>query len=273
MCSFRSRHAFYSAVLAAALAAALAACVPIPGPSRATVTYSEGETDWQASFEQLLEAGARFATLAGVFELAAPVKGRAPVVVDFELDGDGWLRLEVAVEDAAHDLNLEFQALAGTRETAVRFLPPDLGGWQAAVLTVSAVDDSGDQPIGCQLFGIGVGERAVGSTAIYQVTFYPESIQKKQAAVWGFRSRQDFERAQIEIYRREPENGGESLVRALGSPCPPRSGQRCEGDWDGKDSRGKRSRGAHRISVKAWQQTGLEKDWILARSRELVEVR
>ena len=135
---------------------------------------------------------------------------------------------------------------------------------------MSAYDEA-EQKINFRLFGIGVGDLAVGSTGIYQVTFEPRVIRDMESATWGFRSKHDFERASVVVYRWEKE-GYWQESRTLDTSCDPERGKRCEGSWDGNGGEGSRLEGSHLVAAKAWQSEN-EKDWIFAISEDEVEVR
>ena len=116
-------------------------------------------------------------------------------MVEFELEKKGTLQLDIWIEGAEIPNTLTFDAKANTKRLEMGHLPEGIGEWQAAELTVGAYDKSGEK-IEFRLFGIGVGDRAVGSTGIYQVTFEPSVIRNTELATWGFRSKHDFERAE-----------------------------------------------------------------------------
>ncbi len=223
-------------------------------------------------YNKLVRKGVSIAVLAQRIRFRGLVKGDAPLVVDFRLARDGYLKLELKTRNVRHRDTLVFPAKAGVREIAVQTLPAAFSAeWQTGRLTLSAFDESG-QEIDYRFFGIGVGDRAVGSTGIYQVTFEPAEIRDSESAEWGFRSKHDFERAGIVIYRWEDEAGVWHERRELDTPCLPERGKRCEGHWDGNGKKGSRSEGSHLVAVKAWQSEH-ENDWIFSISEEEVEVK
>ncbi len=238
--------------------------------SLASVPIEAHPEHWR--YKRLIRKGVSIAVLAQTFRFRGLVKGGAPLVVDFRLASDGYLKLEIKTRNVRHRDTLEFPARAGVREIAVRALPADFfGDWQTGRLTVSAFDESG-QEIDYRFFGIGVGERAVGSTAIHDVTFEPSEIRDMESARWGFRSKHDFERVGIVIYRWQTGAGRWRESQNLDAPCLPERGKRCEGNWDGDDQKGKRSTGMHLVAVKAWRSQD-ENDWIFEISEEEVAVK
>ncbi len=230
-------------------------------------------------YKRLVRKGVKIAVLGQVIRFRGLVRGGAPLVVDFELARDGYLELEIKTKNVRRLKTLRFPAKAGVREIAVQKLPVDFDVWQTGRLTVSAFDDSG-QETDYRFFGIGVGERAVGSTGIYQVTFEPSVIRKvepsviraTESAAWGFRAKHDFERAGVVVYRWHDDAGYWQESRSLDTPCLPERGKRCEGNWDGNDGEGTLPPGPHLVAVKAWQSEH-DKDWIFAISEEEVEVK
>ena len=223
-------------------------------------------------YKKLVRDGVKIKVLAQVIRFRGLVKGGAPLVVDFKLASDGFLKLELKTRNVKRRKTLEFPAKAGARELAIETIPADFGTWQTARMTISAVDESGQQ-IDFRFFGVGAGERAVGSTAIYNVTFEPLVIRELESANWGFWSHHDFERSEIVIYREEEVDGyrQERAIRAQESPCLPRRNDICEGEWDARDDKGTRSVGSYRVQVKAWQSEE-GKDWITELSDDVVMV-
>ncbi len=277
----RPRRHVRVAGLVVAIALGWVGCVPLPVPrfggggGGAGGGGSDGEKpqlDWQATFETLTHQGVTIATLARIFSFEAPVKAREPLVVEYRLARKGTLRLQIWVQGRERPAIFTFDGRAGDRKIGKRELPSDLGDWQAAQFSLAASEASGHE-IDFRFYAIGVGKRAVGSTGIYGVTFEPGAIRGVQAARWGFRSHHDFERSGIAIYRREGTGNvrREAVVRVLESPCLPRRGEICEGDWDARDDGGNRSPGRHRVAVKAWQSRD-ERDWIVAMSEDEVTV-
>jgi hypothetical protein len=221
-------------------------------------------------YKKLVRDGPSIASLGQVIRFRALAKGGEPLVVDFQLAGDGYLKLVIKGSGRTRS-TFEFPAKAGSREIDMKTLPAEFGAWQAARWTVTAFDDSGEE-IEYRFFGIGVGDRAVGSTGIWQVTFWPPEIRNTESADWGFKSKHDFERAGIVIYRWEDGAGYWRESQTLDSKCQPKRGEGCKGNWDGADGKGARSKGRHRVAVKAWQSKH-EKDWIIEISEEQVAVK
>ncbi len=231
--------------------------------------------DWKEKLVEVLRDGAMIVAIAQAFELYGPVKGEAPLVVDFELETKGHLRVEIELEEGEPRHVLRFDGRKGKRKVGIETLPAELGEWRAARLFVSAFEDAaGERPIDFDFFGIGVGERAAGSTGIYDVQFKPGTIRRDQPATYRFRSRHDFEKARIRIYRGSivGREHRDTHIRSMKSACLPERGTRCEGTWDGRDEHGERSSGPYRVGVVAWQSQ-VERDWILELSKDTVEVK
>ncbi len=274
-------------ILCAVLGTSLSGCITVSGGSGGTVTVKTEEdgdrpraprppkpSGVKTSLETLTRTGVTIAVVSRLFSFEAPVKGREPLVIDFELARKGTLRLDILVEGAKRPTTLMFDGKANTRKLDKRKkLPARLGDWQAAELSLSAFDKS-KREIDFRVFGIGIGKRAVGSTGIYDVTLEPFVIRATESASWSFWSRHDFERSRLVLYRRERAGSEqqEILTSVLESPCQPRRQESCTGDWDLRDEEGERFPGRYRLAVKAWQEATLDKDWIIEWSEDEVTV-
>ena len=226
-------------------------------------------------YKKLLEKGVSIAIKAQGFRFRGLVQGQEPVVVDFELPRDGHLEVKVRVlHPRRRTFRLEFPATADARMIDHKALPAGVGDWNVGRVSLAAFDAAGKK-MPFRFFGIGVGERAVGSTAIYAVIFDPPTLRGDEPARWRFRSHEDFEKARIAVYERETPNSApgweEDTFREFDSPCQPQSGKECDGTWDALDPKGRRVPGRYRVGIKAWL-TSYGSDWILKLSGDVVAV-
>jgi hypothetical protein len=194
-----------------------------------------------------------------------------PVVLDFMLDSPGDAQIDVNTAD-----NHQFKAIIhntpNLRAYAIFRLPPDFGTkLQTAYFYVHAVPLAGaSTPPGLRTYGLGAGERAVGSVAIDQLTFQPATIhpQAKEVANFGFHAHSAFDGVRAEFIIATTYNGRLLVQKDQEeklSPVP--EGMRAGGTWEGKGKPGE-----HMLQIRAWR--GLENggDWVVAWSPDIVDV-
>jgi HAMP domain-containing protein len=165
----------------------LALQIPL-GRSRAKVV----EQDWKQLLALLLAEGPALAFRRDGVDGDVVVRGGWPVVVDYELERPGFLLLTIAVEkgeNRSYRVPADGTAPAGVRRDEVLHLSKDLGdAIQAGNLSLRAYEGmGGDRPVPFDLYGLGAGERAVGSMTIADVMFSPAEIAVKhdQKAEYG----------------------------------------------------------------------------------------
>ena len=209
--------------------------------------------------------------------VAAFVKGNWPVVVDYEVNQPGLYLLLVSAEGVAP----LFYQLNGTQpgrrqqilNTPARFgTQPRPGSYTVYALSNQLGEAN---PIYLRVFGMGAGERAVGSVAIDQLHFTPASIRPKdkQNALYGFHSHADFEKVTAEfalvglaggtiVGRVEDKQDLKEVVR--------RDTEIANKQWDPRKA--KASPGQHLFQVRAWYTLKKGGDWVIAWSPQLVRV-
>jgi hypothetical protein len=237
----------------------------------------EEEIPWKEILAALLVNGPDLAFRREGAEGNVVVRGQWPVVIDYELERPGFLLLEIGLEKGA-PLRLRFPAdgiaPAGSRRQDVVRLSGDLGDQlQAGSLSVRAYEEkSAERPVPFHLYGLGAGDRAVGSMTIVGVRFSPAEIRvrRKEEAEYGFKALRSFSRVRVQISR----------LAASGAPVPvwlwdvtptPSQGEERKGSWDGRDDNHRVSKGLHTLQVTAWM--GPFGDWNAAASATLVQVR
>ncbi|MCP3963574.1 MAG: hypothetical protein GY719_37535 [bacterium] len=232
--------------------------------------------DWLALTAQLPELGPR---LVGGREGAVEARGFLaagwPVVVDFELKQKGELILRIWTEEKSEQIY--FQGRKNRRRVEKTQVPGRLGRrLKAGRFVVQAYDKKG-APIDFELYGIGVGKRAVGSLVIEQLRFGPESIRPaaSEEAAYSFFLRRDFEETQAEILRQRylPEERvfENTVVHVNEVDC--RRKTTCEDRWGGMTDDGSPSQGSHLLQVRAWFRTPVAKqDWTIVRSEDRVAI-
>ena len=138
------------------------------------------------------------------FSIAAFCRADWPVAVDYMLANGGELSIVVTAEGVAPFHNRIRRT--GARQQEIFRLPsyfpvrPSPG-----VYTISATTGGPGvaTPVYLRLFGVGGGERAVGSVAIDQVIFEPDTIHPKQnqQARYAFHAHTDFDRVRAEFLK------------------------------------------------------------------------
>src|SRR5271156_1356996 len=195
-----------------------------------------------------------------------------PIVLDFMVDSPGDVQMDISTAD-----NHQFKAIIhntpNQRAYAIFRLPADFGiKLQTAYFYVHSVPLAGlsTPPPGLRTYGLGAGERAVGSVAIDQLTFQPATIhpQAKEVANFGFHAHSAFDGVRAEFIIASLYNGRilvEKDEEKKLSPVP--EGMRAGGTWEGKGKPGE-----HMLQIRAWR--GLENggDWVVAWSPDIVDV-
>jgi hypothetical protein len=206
------------------------------------------------------------------FAIKGLVQPNWPIVLDFVLDSPGAAQVDIITADNKHHFRATMTNRANYRAYAIFRLPPDFGkGAQIAVYQIQAVAPPGSNATPkLRTFGLGAGDRAVGSVAIDQLTFQPPTIhpKAKELATYGFHAHSAFDGVRAEFVYTALYNG-HLLVQKESeeklAPIP--EGERGRGTWAG---RGKA--GDHMLQVRAWR--GLENggDWVVAWSPDIVDV-
>ena len=205
------------------------------------------------------------------------VKGIAgpnwPVVLDFLIDSPGLVRIDIITADK-HHAAFTLTNTPNQRAYGIFHLPPDFGTkLQTAVFQVRSMPAAGTNTAAPTLrtYGMGCGERAVGSVAIDQLTFQPATIhpKAKEVATYGFHSHSAFDGVREEFIFTTLYNG-HILVQQdqeERTPSAVGEGERAKGTWEGKGKAGE-----HMLQVRAWR--GLENggDWVVAWSPDIVDV-
>src|SRR5580698_477651 len=136
------------------------------------------------------------------FSINAFVQGNWPVVVDHVLPNGGELLVVVQTEGLPA-FNYRILATRNRQQQIFR-LPANFPGRPTpGIYTITASTGGAGvaAPVSMRLFGLAAGERAVGSVAIDQVRFGPETIhpKQKQEALYAFHAHTDFDRVRAEF--------------------------------------------------------------------------
>jgi hypothetical protein len=196
-----------------------------------------------------------------------------PVVLDFILDTQGMVQMDIIADDG-HHYRVRIPNVAHKRGYAILRLPADFGKkTQAAVYEIQSLPAAGatTPAPAVRTFGLGAGEKAVGSVAIDQLTFQPAVIhpKAKEVANYAFHAHSAFNGVRAEFIFTTLSNGRvlvEKDQEAKLAPIP--EGEKARGTWEGKGGK----IGEHMLQIRAWR--GLENggDWVVAWSPDIVNV-
>jgi hypothetical protein len=222
--------------------------------------------------QRLLDNGPEFLMpfSMSAFAMHGLVKGGWPMVIDFELRAHGFVNLRISAP-ASDIVTFRLDTLGLGRHVVQFTLPAEILGDQrkpALIAVTATADAEGKNTIGpFQVYGLGVGPKAVGSVAINGVSFGPPEIQTAsgKTASYSFFSLSDFAKVSVEFMRmnEEPDGsrffdvsqqeitGGVRQQQWIGKPEPR--------TWGGKDARGAVSLGFHKLRVRVWDERG---DWV-----------
>jgi hypothetical protein len=236
------------------------------------------QQNWQQLLAGLLAEGPALAFRRDGVDGDVAVRGGWPFVVDYELEKPGFLLLTIAVdkgENRSYRVPADGTAPAGSRRQRVIYLNDDLGdAIQAGNLSLRAYEGKGgDRPVPFQLYGLGAGNRAVGSMTIVDVTFSPMEIAvgHEQKAEYGFKVLRSFSQVRVQISRLTDPGGIPQRVWERVVKPTPGQDDKIHDAWDGRDLNRKVSKGLHTLQVTAW--FGPFGDWNAAAPGTLVSVR
>jgi hypothetical protein len=206
------------------------------------------------------------------FSIGGFCQGDWPVVLDYVLNPGGFLLITVET-DGVPAFNYRIQT-TGSRQQEIFRLPAYFPQKPTPGMYTIRAFDSGTgaaTPVFLRLFGVGAGVRAVGSVAIDQVRFGPDTIRprQRQAASYTFHAHTDFDRVRAE-FMKAVTVGGQLIskiedhddldgVRHETTPTRPWSGQ-------------KATPGDHILQVRAWESTLNKSNWVIAWSTDQVLV-
>ena len=132
--------------------------------------------------EQLTQSGPQFPQRFSMScaPVQAFVRGGWPVVIDYQPDSGSEVVLEVHSVGSGEPFILRLSR--GPRRQIMTADIPDAFGQtpQVALFLVRARKEGSNIPGGMQLFGLGAGPKAIGSVAIEQVEFSPDSMRVSQ---------------------------------------------------------------------------------------------
>ena len=213
------------------------------------------------------------------FEMRGLVKGGAPFILDYNAR-QARVRIEIKVQDSKPFVfNLE----ANGHAQKIFRLPESFGSDpQVAVISVSSMQDRPGEniPAPLEIYGMGMGEKAVGSVAIDQLKFGPPEVRigRFGKVHYSFHSRSDFNRVVAEFAQVENRNNVIKVARVntedLGEIAKNTwVGRDTPRIWNGKGEDGEVSQGLHLLKIRAWRSSVKEGDWVVSWSPESVNIK
>ena len=195
-----------------------------------------------------------------------------PVVLDFMIDSPGSVQVDIVAGKLRYRATIHNDP--NRRGYAIVRLPANFGTkLQSAVYQVRSIPIAGANTPAPRLrtYGLGAGERAVGSVAIDQLTFQPATIHPKanEFADYGFHAHSAFDGVRAEFIFTTLYNGSMLVQKDQEeqlSPIP--EGERARGTWKGQGS----MPGQHMLQIRAWRGFKNGGDWVVAWSPDIVDV-
>jgi hypothetical protein len=194
-----------------------------------------------------------------------------PVVLDFMVDSPGSVEVDIIVDK--QEFRATMTNTPNRRGYVIIRLPANFGTKLATgIYQIRAIPVAGANTPAPRLrtYGLGAGEKAVGSVAIDQLTFQPATIHPKanEVADYGFHAHSAFDGVRAEFIFTTLYNGRMLVQKDQEetlSPIP--EGERAKGTWKGQGKPGE-----HMLQIRAWR--GLENggDWVVAWSPDIVDV-
>ena len=229
----------------------------------------------------LVKAGPVFAAAFSMsnFSVSGFVKDRWPIVIDYELEADSTAEVTIKVKDSKQPFVIHLESTNDQRKVITSNLPEGFGKKPQVGEPSFAAFKTGPgqrQPTRFFLYGMGVGDKAVGSMVIDQLQFQPGSVRSKlkERARYSFRSTSDFDTVSADFMLVTLSSGVVHAQLAFREVLKNgvRRSESVARDWDGKNSKGKISQGPHQFRVRVWRGLKNGGDWAFASAKEVVRV-
>lgn len=272
-------------VLCAAFACCLAAAhlTNQTGVGLAQIRFPLPTGQAKSDAKVLSESGPQFLAeyLLSNFSARVFVRAGAPMVVEYRLGNEAAATVTLTVKTKKDEQTFTHRLEpTGGEVRQVVFRLPEAFGKKPAVATLSVkaenTDPGNQQPPDFEVYGLGMGEKAVGSMVIERLSFQPGLVHatRKEKAAYSFHSRSDFPAARVEFRLTGHTPGGQLFNRSVGEEKLEgiRRGASVSREWDGRNRKREVSKGRHQLVVKAWYTEKKGGDWARASSRQRVVV-
>lgn len=202
------------------------------------------------------------------------------ILVDYELEPESTAVIAITTKDTKQPFVLQLPSTNDQRQEVIRELSGFGKKLQVGELTFQAFKNGPDprKPARFFLYGLALGDRkdVIGSMVVDQLHFQPGTLRPnlKEKATYSFRSLSDFDRASADFLL---------VTLSDGILCPQlaarqmfkngvRRGESVTKDWDGKNTKGKVSRGPYQFRVRVWRGLKSGGDWVFASTKQEVRV-
>jgi hypothetical protein len=243
------------------------------GAAVATVVIAEIFAHRPPSPEKLGREGPKLANSLDMsaFTVTGLARGNWPVAVDFLLSEPGTVEVDVVIPHQP-SFHASLTNTVNTRGIAIFRLPQNFtDGPKTAVWQFHFASARGVNPApGLRVYGIAVGDHAVGSVAIDQLTFLPAEVHPKvkEVATYGFHAHSAFDGADADFVFTAMQNGHvlaqKDKEQTLNSIS---AGAQDSRTWSANGKPGQ-----HMLEVRAWRGLPNGGDWVVAWSPDIVDV-
>jgi len=207
---------------------------------------------------------------------------KGPMLIEYQLAYGSIAKLTLTIKGKKEPFIYELRPTGAEVKQEV-FQLPDTFGKKPVVASLSikaeSLDPTNKDP-GLVVSSLALGYQAVGSLKIDQLSFNPPRVRatEKISVAYSFHSLADFDRAAVEFWfvgvtlKGEPANGLVNTQKISGGV---RRGETKKGYWDGKDKKGKVSKGRrHLLFVRTWLEgkNGGDWSWVSDPSRQRVTI-
>jgi hypothetical protein len=243
------------------------------GAAVATVVIAEIFAHRPPSPEKLGREGPQLANSLDMsgFTVTGLARGNWPVALDFLMSEPGTVEVDVVIPNQPA-FHASLTNTLNTRAIAIFRLPanftdgPKLAVWQFHFASAGGVNPAP----GLRLYGIAVGDHAVGSVAIDQLTFLPAEVHPKvkEVATYAFHAHSAFDGADADFVFTTTRNGHVLAQKDKEQPLHSISA----GAQDSRTWSANGKSGQHMLEVRAWRGLPNGGDWVVAWSPDIVDV-
>lgn len=213
------------------------------------------------------------------FRMEGFVKGNWPIVIVYHLEADSAAEAIISTNDGKLKFPILLPPTNGERTEVMKQLPEGFGQKpQVGSISFRALKNGPkpQSPADFFLYGLGVGDKAVGSLVIVNMQVRPSSIRPKlkEKTSYSFQALSDFNKVTAEFSVMVSAKGGSHMTRVYLKEFKNgvRRGEVVTDNWDGKNSKGKISVGHHVFQVRAWRDLEKGADYTYTASRNLAIV-
>lgn len=254
----------------------------IPPIPRVRMKTEKKQTNVAKIISNLAKAGPLFPAVAfsmSDFSVQGIVKGKWPLVIEYELEADSTAEVTISINNGELKFPVRLRTTNGKTIQVTDHLPETFGQKpQLGEVSFKAFKNGPEprRPANFFLYGLGFGDKAVGSMVVNNLKFQPPGIHPKlkEKASYGFHSLSEFDFGSADFMRvTYPDNvyHFEPVARKKLNDGIEYD-ETVTKDWDGKNDKGKVSLGRHQFRVQVWRTLQSGGDWVSAFSKQVVQV-